>query len=196
MNRRLFFKSGIAGIGTLSFANSLLALKYYPNPCDKKCAILYSTWCGSTRDAAVWISEGMGGIADVFDVRELPDLKNYDHIIIGGAIRAGVTSETLQTYLADNNEWLKEKVSGFFAVCGNMGQPVGPQQTAMFIDNHLAKLCKVENKPSRIFLGRITKSLMDSQTAKMMEGFDDYDNLKRADCLGFGKDLLTDIIKS
>ena len=48
-------------------------MKFYAKPSDKKWAILYGTWCGSTRDAAAWISEGMGGIADVFDARENPD---------------------------------------------------------------------------------------------------------------------------
>src|SRR4030042_4603386 len=140
MERRHFFKLGLAGAGTAGLAENLWALKYYPMPSDRKCAVLYSTWCGSSRDAAVWISEGMGGIAEVFDVREKPDLKEFDHIIIGGSIRGGVTSEELQAYIHENKGWLKEKVRGFFAVCGNRRNPVGPQQTARFIDGHLAKL--------------------------------------------------------
>ncbi len=65
-------------------------------PSDKKWAVLYGTWCGSARDAALWISEGMDGIANVFDVRENPDLSKYDHIVVGGAIRGGKTSQELQ----------------------------------------------------------------------------------------------------
>jgi menaquinone-dependent protoporphyrinogen IX oxidase len=193
MNRRSFFKSGFAGAGTLMMADQLWALKYYPMPSDKKCVVLYGTWCGSARDAAVWISEGMGGIADVFDVRENPDLKSYDHIIIGGAIRGMVTSGELQEYMKQNQEWLKEKVRGLFAVCGNMRRPVGPEQISLFIDNHLAKLCGVGKVSSKVFLGRVTKSLMDPETAKMMAGFEDYDNLSRPDCLAFGAEILTRI---
>jgi len=70
------------------------------------------------------------GIADVFDVREHPDLNGFDHIIIGGAIRMAVTSKELQDYIVSNKEWLKHKVRGLFAVCGNMRQPVDQQQTA------------------------------------------------------------------
>ena len=176
-------------------AENAWALKYYPMPSDKKCAVLYGTWCGSSRDAAVWISEGMGGIADVFDVRENPDLKGFDYIIIGSSIRHMVTRKELQEYIKSNKGWLKEKIRGLFAVCGNMGNPVGPQQTTMLIDNHLAKLCEVSNVPSKVFLGRITKSLMDSQTAKMMETMEDYDNLKRADCMAFGKEILAGMKK-
>jgi hypothetical protein len=72
----------------------------------------------------------------------------------------------------------------------------------MFIDNHLARLCEVGNIPSKVFNGRITKSLLDPPTRKMMEDMypkiagkrlEDYDLLKRADCLAFGKEILAGI---
>ncbi|MBN1996369.1 hypothetical protein JW935_02370 [candidate division KSB1 bacterium] len=190
MDRRIFFKYGLAGIGTIALVKKVWALEYYTMPSEQKWAVLYGTWCGSSRDAAVWISEGMGGIAQVFDVRENPDLSGFEHIIIGGSIRSAVMRQELQDYITANRESLKEKIRAFFAVCGNMGNPVGPQQTTVFIDNHLAKRCGVGNLPSRVFLGRITKSLMDPQTAEMMKDFEDYDNLKRADCLAFGEHVL------
>ena len=84
MERRDFFKLGLAGIGTVVLLKNAKALEYYPMPSDKKWAVLFGTWCGSSRDAAIWISEGMGGIANVFDVRENPDLTGYDYIIVGG----------------------------------------------------------------------------------------------------------------
>ena len=203
MERRDFFKFGLAaGIGTVALAKDTRALEYYPMPSDKKCAVLYGTWCGSSRDAAVWISEGMGGIADVFDVRENPDLKGFDHIVIGGSIRSGATPKELQDYIAKNKGYLKTKIRGLFAVCGNGERPVGPEQTTMFIDNHLAKLCGVNNIPSRVFNGRITKSLMEPDVAKRMEEMyprmvgkplEDYDLLKRTDCMDFGKEILNSI---
>jgi menaquinone-dependent protoporphyrinogen IX oxidase len=203
MERRDFFKMGIAaGVGTMALANNASALDYYPTPSDKKCAVLFATWCGSSRDAAVWISEGMGGIADVFDVRENPDLAKFDHIVIGGSIRSGVTRKELQDYLAKNKGTLKGKVRGLFAVCGNGEKPVGLPQKASYIDNHLAKLCEVSAVPSKVFNGRITKSLLDPENRKSMEQMypnfvgkplEDYDLLKRADCLAFGKEILAGI---
>ena len=80
MDRKSFLKLGMVGIFS-SIASKAWALKYYPNPSGKKWAILYATWCGTSRDAAVWISEGMGGIADVFDVRENPDLSGRRSVI-------------------------------------------------------------------------------------------------------------------
>ena len=191
MERRNFLKLGLAGIGTLALTNEAQALKYYPTNSDKKYAVLYGSWCGSTRDAACWISEGMAGIADVFDVREEElELQEFEHIIVGGAIRYGVTSQELQDYITENQSWLKDKVCGLFAVCGNMGQPVGEEQTNSFINEHLATLCGVEDVPSKVFLGRITKSLMEEEVAEAMATFEDYDNLKRPECMEFGKKIL------
>jgi menaquinone-dependent protoporphyrinogen IX oxidase len=194
MNKRIFFKTGLLGMSALLIPKKAFSLEYYPMPSDKKWAVLYATWCGSTRDAALWISEGMDGIANVFDVRENPDLSGYEHIVIGGAIRSGVTSQLLQEYLEKNKEILKSKIRGYFAVCGNMMQPVGPEQTAAFVDNHLAKICGVSNVPSKVFLGRVTFGLMEPDVRKQMQSFPgmkEYDNLKRPDCMAFGKEVLT-----
>jgi menaquinone-dependent protoporphyrinogen IX oxidase len=203
MKRRDFLKLGLAGVGTMALADNASALKYYPRPSDKKCAVLYGTWCGSSRDAAVWISEGMGGIADVFDAREQPDLKGFDHIVIGGSIRSMVTPKELQDFIRENKGRLQPKLRGLFAVCGNGERPVGPAQVTMFIDNHLAKLCEVRNIHSRVFNGRITKALLAPDVLKMMEEMypkrmgkplEDYDLLKRDDCIAFGKEILNCII--
>lgn len=190
MIRRDFFKLGLAGAGVAAMSADAWALRYYPNQAPKKWAVLYGTWCGSSRDAALWISEGMAGIADVFDVREKPDLRAFDHIVIGGAIRADVTRKELQEYITANRGWLKSRVRGLFAVCGNMRRPVEAKQKVTFIDNHLVKLCGVGDVPAAVFLGRITKSLMDPETAKMMAGMEDYDNLKRPECMEFGRNVL------
>jgi len=200
MERRDFFKFGfVAGVTTITTASSTWALDYYPTPSDKKCAVIFGTWCGSSRDAAIWISEGMDGIADVFDVRENPDLNKYDHIILGGSIRSMATPPELQDYIKRNKSILKNKVRALFAVCGNGEKPVGPAQKSALIDNHLAKICEIGNVPSKVFNGRITKSLIDPENRKRMidmypqfagKPLEDYDLLKRADCLAFGKEIL------
>ena len=203
MERRDFCKLGLAaGVGTMALINDARALEYYPTQSDKKCAVIFSTWCGSARDAAVWISEGMDGIANVFDVRENPDPTKYDHIIIGGSVRSMVTRQEMQEYIKKNKGILKNKIRGLFAVCGNGEKPVGPAQKTALIDNHLAKLLETGNVPSKVFNGRITKSLIDPENRKRMietyptfagKQLEDYDLLKRADCLAFGKEILAGI---
>jgi menaquinone-dependent protoporphyrinogen IX oxidase len=192
MNKRFFIKSSILGVSGILFSAKAKSLEYYPAPSEKKWAVLYGTWCGSARDAAVWISEGMNGIANVFDVREKPDLSKYDNIIIGGAIRAEKTSEELQQFLISNKDLLKNKIRGYFAVCGNMMQPVGPEQTRKFIDDHIAAICGTKGLPSKVFPGRITFGLMEPDIRKQMQGMPgikEYDNLKRSECMAFGKQL-------
>ena len=154
--------------------------------------MVYGTWCGSSRDAGVWISEGMGGIADVFDVRENPDIKGFDHVVIGGSIRSFQVSQELQDYLKKNEDILKPKIRGFFAVCGNRMQPTGPQQVKQYIDGHLSKITGVSGVPARVFNGRVTSSLLSPQNAQMMKNMNmpDYDYMKRSDFLEFGKEIL------
>lgn len=195
MNRRSFFKSGLAGIGAAALTKDSWALKYYPLPSDKKWAVLYGTWCGASRDAAVWISEGLGGIADVFDVREQPDLSRFDYLVIGGSIRGGKMPKELQDFVSQRKDALKSKVRGLFAVCGNMRNPVGPEHTKQFIGDHLAAFCGAEKVASKVFLGRITKSLMEPPVAEQMKSMEDYDNLKREDCLAFGRAILASSLR-
>jgi menaquinone-dependent protoporphyrinogen IX oxidase len=192
VERRTFLKLGLAGI-PVTLTSKAWALNLYPNPSDKKWGIVYGTWCGSSRDAGIWISEGMAGIADVFDVRENPGLKGFDHIIIGSSIRGFKIHPLIGKYIEENRDWLKEKVRGFWVVCGNMQKPPGPEQKEMYIDKQLAKLCGVGNVPAKVFLGRVTKALMDKETFEAMKQFEDYDNLKRADCLAFGKEILASV---
>ncbi|MDR0537102.1 MAG: flavodoxin domain-containing protein [Tannerellaceae bacterium] len=197
MNKRQFLSSSLAGLGLLSTGGKITALEYYPLAANKKWAIVYGTWCGSTRDAALWISEGMGGIAQVFDVRETPDPAPYENIVIGGAIRGGQVSEELQKYIAENKSKLKAKLRGLFVVCGNMMKPVTAEQKAEMIDRRLAKQCDVKDLPSQAFLGRITYSLMDEASRETLQSFKmpEYDNLKRPECMAFGKDLLAAVNK-
>lgn len=192
MDKRDFFKVSLLGIGAIALGRRASALEYYPTQPDKKWAVLYGTWCGSSRDAGVWISEGMDGIANVFDVRENPDLSKYDNIIVGGSIRGGKVPDMLQQYLQKNQAILKDKIKGLYVVCGNMMQPPTEKQTTDLIDNYLAVLCSVKNVPSKVFLGRVTYGLMDEDSRKMLKGFNmpEYDNLKRSECMAFGKEII------
>lgn len=188
MERHTFLRMGLTGIAA-ALSRNAWALKLYPRPSDKKWAILYATWCGSSRDAGVWISEGMGGIAEVFDVREDPDLEGFGHLVVGSSIRGFRIHPLLEQYIAANSALLKPKVRGYWVVCNNMGQPPGPEERSRYIDDHLAKLCGVSGVPARVFAGRITKALLEKDVLEMMKGFPDNDNLKRADCLAFGKEV-------
>lgn len=196
MEKRDFLKASLLAAGALLLPRKTAALEYYPTTKAEEWAIIYGTWCGTSRDASVWISEGMDGIANVFDVRENPDLSKYKYIVVGGSIRSGATSKELQDYLTKHKGDLANKLRGYFAVCGNMKQPVTQQQYSNFFDNHLVKITGVEGLPSKVFLGRITWGLMEPETRKQMQSFpnmDEYDNLKRSECMAFGKEIIKNI---
>lgn len=193
MERKDFMRTCLTAVGMISISNSAWSLLYSPTTVKEDWAILFGTWCGSSRDASIWISEGMDGIANVFDVRENPDLSKYKYIIIGGSIREGKTPNELQVYLNKHKESLKGKIKGLFAVCGNMQQPITSQQYSQLIDNHLAKLTDADNFASKVFLGRITFGLMEPKVRDQMKAFpgiEEYDNLKRSECMDFGREIL------
>jgi hypothetical protein len=193
MKKRDFIRNSLIAAGVFMIPKKAWPLEYYPTTGNVEWAILYGTWCGSSRDAGVWISEGMNGIANVFDVRENPDLSKYKHIVIGGSIRSGAVSKELQDFLNTQRETIKTRIRGLFLVCGNMMQPPNAELYERLIENHLRKLTGAEKVPSRIFLGRITWGLMEpdvQQQMKSMPGVEEYDNLKRSECMDFGKEVL------
>lgn len=196
MKKRDFLKTGIVSLGALLISRKTKALDFYPTTGNSEWAVLFGTWCGTARDASVWISEGMNGVADVFDVRENPDLLKYKHVIVGGAIRGGVVSNELLEYLTKHKESIGKKIKGLFAVCGNMQQPVTKEQYTKFIDKHLAVLTGADNVPSKVFLGRITWGLMEQAVQDQMKSIpniEEYDNLKRSECMNFGREILQSI---
>ncbi|MBN1159556.1 MAG: hypothetical protein JXA61_09260 [Bacteroidales bacterium] len=195
MKKITFIKTGVLGLSALALHRKASALYYYPNESDKKWAVLCGTWCGSSRDALVWIPEGMDGIANVFDVRKNPNLTGYDHIFVGTSIRGGQTTELFQEYMKYNQVRLMGKVRSLFVVCGNRIHPPGPEQKTALIDKYLAQLCGVSGVPLKLFLGRITYGLLDPDSLKMMQGMNmpEYDNLKREECMAFGKEILESV---
>ncbi len=201
MERRSFVGSGLAGVAAVLAATTSGAtpLQFVPTASKEKWAVIFGTWCGTARDAAVWISEGLGGLAAVFDVRHVPDdLGSYDHLIVGTAIRGGRGRKELEAYLEAHGARLSGKIRGLFACCGNLGQPPGPKQTKDYIDDYLAKLCGVGPLPSRVFGGRITKAVTAPEDYKVVVDLyqrlkmtlADYDNLSRPECLRLGAEIL------
>jgi menaquinone-dependent protoporphyrinogen IX oxidase len=197
MERRTFL-NGLAGMGAVYSMSAVASPQYIPRESKEKWAVLFGTWCGSTRDAGMWISEGMGGIAAVFDARQKPDLKAYDHLIIGTAIHSGKGPQELEDLIKASLPDLKGKIRAYYAVCGNGGDRPGAQAQTTYIDNYLAKLCGTPAPLSRVFPGRITKILLSESDKKRLESFfkqqnvpfDDYDHLDRWDCMQYGRQIL------
>ncbi|HAN21413.1 MAG: hypothetical protein A2Y15_09365 [Clostridiales bacterium GWF2_36_10] len=81
-----------------------------------KTLIAYASKTGTTEKCAKLLSEQFNG-ADLFDLQSgNPDLNNYDVVVIGGSIRAGMLHKTAKKYVKANIELLKTKKIAFF-VC-------------------------------------------------------------------------------
>jgi len=189
MERRTFL-NGLAGVGAVYSMSAVASPQFTPKPSEPKWAVIFGTWAGTARDAGMWISEGMGGIAAVFDARQKPDLKTYDHLIFGTAIHGGKGPKELEDFIQANIADIKGKVRGYYVVCGSGGDRPGPQVQQMYIDNYLAKLCQTTAPVNRAFPGRITKSLLSEADAKAIAGFAEYDHLARWECMKAGEQIL------
>jgi menaquinone-dependent protoporphyrinogen IX oxidase len=193
MDRRAFLRTIASAGGMLLLSSNSDALKLFPNPGKQKWAILFGSRYGSTRDASLWISEGMGGIADVFDAREEPDLSAYDSIVVGSGIYNGKIEQSLETYLAKNGPSISRKIKALFIICGG-----GESSRAQGYVDVLAKSCQAKPSLTRIFAGRITLKLLNPADYKVQEEVakrrnaqaEDYDRLQRKDCLKFGADII------
>jgi menaquinone-dependent protoporphyrinogen oxidase len=193
VKRRDFMKTVLIGSGMVLLASKAYPLKFYPNVGPGKWAVLFGSRYGSTRDAAVWISEGMWGIAEVFDARENPDLSAFDNLIVGSGIYDGKVAPPLETFLTQNAAKISAKVRAVFVVCG-----AGGTESANRYLDMIAKLCGNNSVVKKSFPGRMTKRLFDAEVLKYMEEyykkinrpFEDYDRLQRKDCLQFGEEIL------
>ena len=195
MHRRAFLKTLLAGAGlTLIGRPETYAMKLFPNQGRQRWAILFGSRYGSTRDASIWISEGMGGAADVFDARENPDLSSFDALVVGTGIYSGKIDQHLEAYLARNAALLSGRIKALFIVCGGGDTP----RASEYVDA-LAKACGTKPALTKVFQGRLTKRLLNPPDYKIEEEvakrqnhpFEDYDRLQRKDCLKFGEEILT-----
>jgi menaquinone-dependent protoporphyrinogen oxidase len=123
MDRRALLKAILIGGGLTVFSSNNYALKLFPNSGKQKWAILFGSRYGSTRDASLWISEGMGGITDAFDAREDPDLSSFEYIIVGSGIYLGKIDQPLETYLTRNSTLISNRIKALFIVCGAGDSP-------------------------------------------------------------------------
>jgi menaquinone-dependent protoporphyrinogen IX oxidase len=193
MDRRTFLKTIAVGGGVTVFASSSHALKLFPNPSKQKWAILFGSRYGTTRDASLWISEGMVGIAEVFDARETPDLTSFESVVVGSGIYRGKIDTPLAEFLTRNASSFSNRIKALFVVCSGGDTP----RAQPYVEG-LAKACQAKPPLIKIFPGRITKRLLNEEDYKIEEEvfrrrnepYEDYDRLKRSDCLKFGEEIL------
>jgi hypothetical protein len=170
----------VAGIGAMVFSSPVRAVERLMAS-GKPWAVIYGTECLSSRDAANWINNGLGGIADVLDVTTSPDVDDYEYVIIGGPIQSGQLIDPVKIFVTNNKTALKNKIQGLFTLCGNSGSTnLSASTIRNYLTDQIVQLSGVTDKPAKLFPGRSTPDC----------GGLTYDNLKQADCEAFGKTIL------
>jgi flavodoxin len=184
MDRRNLLKAGLAGFGAIIASHPAFGSDRGFSA-GKSWAIVYGTRCGSSRDAANWINDGLGGIADVINVSTSPKPEDYAFLIIGGPIQSNVLIDPVKSFIVSNKAALKNKIKGLFTLCGNNGNTTLSQSTIKsLLTDQIVQFAGVGDVPARLFLGRSTPSC----------GGLTYDNLKKTDCEAFSQEILKTMV--
>lgn len=184
MDRRIFCKTGLAGMGVLALTGNLQAIERSLAASEKKqWAILYGSQCGSTKEYAEYINEGLGGIADVIDIATTtPAVNDYEYFIIGGWRNGNsVMPAGIPNFISANKTALKSKIKGLFIVVGNNGNATLSSSLTQFLNDKMATPAGVTNVPSKVLFGR-----SDPQCNGL--GFT-YNNVTKAAGVDFGKSI-------
>ena len=99
----------------------------------------------------------------------------------------------MKAILQGNAASISNRIKALFVVCGSGGTP----RAQAYVDA-LAKFCQASPSLTKTFPGRVTKRLLNKEDYKVEEEvfkrrnqpFEDYDYLKRSDCLKFGEEIL------
>ena len=80
-----------------------------------KTLILYATKYGAAREIAERVSGALGG-AELFDLKQdnIPDLREYECVIIGSSVYAGSIRKEAKLFLAKKANSLSDKQIGLF----------------------------------------------------------------------------------
>ena len=186
MYRRQFCKLGAAAAGTLAISKAVVAGDLFKEPPRNKWAVVFGSQCGSTKEYANAINEGLGGIAEVIDIEEsTPNVNDYDFFIIGGWRNGNsVKPNDIPTFISSNKDDLKDKIKGLFLVVGNNGSKALSDDITSFLKQKLITPAGANDDKGKVFFGR-------SEPA--CNGFSmSYDNVDPEDGRRFGQKILAD----
>jgi len=85
-----------------------------------KTMILFGSTYGYTKECATKLANDLEGEVCLVDIGKdtIPELDDYDTILIGGSIYMGQIQKKIKEYCISNEASLKNKNLGFFISCG------------------------------------------------------------------------------
>jgi len=114
-----------------------------------KTIILYATKHGATAEIASRIANNIENTTVHNLEQPTPDLAEYDCIIIGSAVYAGMFRKEVKTFFAQNSNILKTKKLGFFA--SGMSKSESDKVFAENVPDELLQAAKVSMVLGGIF---------------------------------------------
>jgi menaquinone-dependent protoporphyrinogen IX oxidase len=157
-----------------------------------KCLVVYGSKYGSTREVAQAVADGLE--ADIADASTLPDVREYDLVVIGSPIYGNdylaAVIEFIQKFRTDLDE---KRVAAFITAAADWDVQAGLTgdeddllPTQQEYAEGLATLCGGHMVACRGFGGRLVPDQLDETDRGMLEWF--YQFLMRKPLEGF--DLL------
>ena len=153
LNRRGFLKieAGAAGVATLSCVGlTAIALdspkieyferSYLGETQMEKCILVaYASRAGSTGEVAQAIGEELnsnGNSVDVMLIKDVKDLKQYQAVVLGSAIRIGSWLPEAKKFLEKNKATLTQVPMAYFTVCMTLHEdtPENREEVKTFLD--------------------------------------------------------------
>lgn len=167
----------------------------------KKVFVGYSTWSGSTHEIADAIASHLkdsGFQVDVFNLKKVKTLSDYDAFILGTSIHASHPTGAFLNFVKKNHSLLSKKPTALFAVCANMFQdtPENRSETLKWLQDSLKDIPEIpfldiglfggavltdgsDYKKLNPFVKMIIKSMKKSIVEKMgEEDFRDWEKIK------------------
>ena len=134
-----------------------------------KTLILYATKYGATREIAERISRNLGDVV-IFDLKQgdLPDLAEFDCVIIGSSLYAGSIRKEAKAFLAKNADTLRQKKIGLFL--SGMASEGGQKSFTDNFPKEVVQAAKASSVLGGIFdpekAGRLERMVMKMVTKK------------------------------
>ena len=139
MNRRKFLKlagatlgvSAVAccGLGTLATRQPQVNFieNHYPGENNMKQRILvaYASKAGSTGEVAAAIGQTLavnGAVVDVYPIEEVPNIQDYQAVIVGSAIRAGRWLAAATRFVETHQSYLSHIPTAYFTCCMGLSE--------------------------------------------------------------------------
>lgn len=121
-----------------------------------KTLIIYSSKTGTTKKCAALIAANIGADScDIFEISEnLPDISDYECVVIGSYVRMGVIDKRISSYLQKNKEELFKTKLGIF-ICSCLADKISDAITKNFSEEIMDNALIIDSFGGEIPLNKV-----------------------------------------